>query len=202
MKAILLDIDGTLVQSMSVDTEIYFSAISQVLGPVEFRERLDDYDHVTDSGVLAQILLDNGFPADHHAAASIKDVFVQGIRNHIRTAGPFPAVDGAIQFVEESRRSGRVKLAIATGGWRQSALLKLESAGFDIEAIPLVTGDDSHSRVEIMRSALARLGEDFESIRYFGDADWDRRACEILGWEFLAVGPALGGIDSFHEIDR
>lgn len=201
MKAIILDIDGTLVESMSIDTEIYFSSINQVLGPVEIRERLDDYEHVTDSGILAQLLDDNGYAPDDGLVASIKAVFVEGIRKHIETTGPFPTIDGAVQFVENTRKSGHAKLAIATGGWRESALLKLGSAGFDIDGIPLVSGNDSPSRVEIMRYALARIGDDFDSITYFGDAEWDRRACDSLGWHFIAVGPDLGGIESYSEID-
>jgi phosphoglycolate phosphatase-like HAD superfamily hydrolase len=200
MKAIIFDIDGTLVESMSVDTAIYFTAINQVLGPVRVRDNLDDYDHVTDSGLLAQLLEDNGHAADSEVAASIKAVFVDGIRDHIRTVGPFPAVDGAVGFLDKTRDADRVGLAIATGGWRESALLKLESAGFDIDGIPLVTGDDAHSRVEIMRRALERLGDDFESVTYFGDAPWDRRACDVLGWEFRAVGAELDGILSYRSL--
>lgn len=201
MKAIILDIDGTLIESMPVDTELYFSSINEILGPVKIRENLNDYDQVTDSGILAQLLIDNGFSFDSRVVASIQAVFLAGIRNHIETVGPFPAIDGAVQFVENARESESIKLAIATGGWRGSALLKLESAGFNIDGIPLVTSDDSPSRVEIMCSALAKIGEDFQSITYFGDAVWDQRACHSLGWSFIAVGPDLGGIESYGEVD-
>lgn len=201
MTALIFDIDGTLVEFMSVDTAIYFNAINQVLGPVRVRDNLDDCDHVTESGLLAQLLEDNGRAGDSEAAASIKAVFVDGIRDHIRTVGPFPAVDGAVGFLDKTRESDRVGLAIATGGWRESALLKLESAGFDIDGVPLVTGDDAPSRVEIMRRALERLGNDFESVTYFGDAPWDRRACHALGWEFRAVGAELDGIRSYRSLE-
>lgn len=186
---------------MSVDTELYFSSIKEILGPVYLRENLDDYDHVTDSGILAQLLSDNGHSFDSDVAASIRAVFVEGIRKHIETAGPFRAIDGAVQFLENARESDSTHVAIATGGWRESALLKLESAGFDIESIPLVTSDDSPSRVEIMRSALAKIGNNFRSVTYFGDAQWDLRACRSLGWNFVAVGSELGGIESYSEID-
>ena len=201
VKAIIFDIDGTLIQSMSVDTELYFSSISDILGPVSVRENLDDYDHVTDSGILAQLISDSGLSVDRKTAASVQAAFIEGIRRHIETVGPFPAIDGAVQFIEDARKSDAVRIAIATGGWRESALLKLESAGFDISNIPLVTSDDSPSRVEIMRSALARIGDDLQSVTYFGDAPWDQRACRSLGWNFVAVGAALGGIESYSEID-
>jgi len=200
MKAILFDIDGTLIESMAVDTELYFSSVVQVLGPVRVREALGDYDHVTDSGILAQILDDNGYAFDEQTAAAVKSLFVDKISRHIETRGPFVTIDGAVEFVARARATDDRRVAIATGGWRDSALLKLESAGFDIDGIPLVTSDDAPSRIEIMQTALARLGGDFESVTYFGDAEWDRRACRSLGWNFVPVGPGLGGIESYAGI--
>lgn len=201
MKAIIFDIDGTLIESMSVDVELFFASINEVLGPVNARENLDDYEEVTDTGILAELLGDNGLSLENEVLASIQTTFVEGIRRHIDTKGPFPTIDGALDFFEMARRSCGKRVAIATGGWRRSALLKLHSAGFDTDGIPVVTSDDSPSRVDIMRIALSRIGDDCESVTYFGDAKWDRRACRRLGWNFVAVGPALGGIKSYHEID-
>jgi len=202
MKAILFDIDGTLIESMAVDTELYFSSVEQVLGPVSIRAALSEYDHVTDTGILAQILDDNGYAFDEQTAAAIKSLFVDKISQHIETRGPFATIDGAIEFVSRAHAADGRRVAIATGGWRESALLKLESAGFDIDGIPLVSSDDASSRIEIMQAALAQLGTEFDSVTYFGDAEWDRRACQSLGWNFIAVGPGLGGIDSYAGIDH
>ena len=202
MKAILFDIDGTLIESMTVDTELYLASIGEVLGSVRFRGALSDYEHVTDNGILAQVLDDNGYPFDEQTAAAIKAIFVGKIERHIETEGPFSTIHGAIEFFERTRATDGRRVAIATGGWRESARLKLESAGFDIDGIPLVTGDDAWTRIEIMETALARLGGAFESVTYFGDAEWDRQACQSLGWNFIAVGPGLGGIDSYVGIDH
>jgi len=199
VKAIVFDVDGTLIESMSVDSELYFSSINTVLGPVNIREDLSDYDNVTDSGILAQLIDDNGFSSEHEVAESIQAIFVESLRKHIQTVGPFPAIEGAIQIVDKVRHSANTHIAIATGGWRRSALLKLESTGFNIDGIPVATCDNSPSRIEIMRTTLSRIGNDFESVTYFGDAEWDRQACQYLGWNFVAVGPDLGGIESYRE---
>ena len=199
MKAIVLDIDGTLIDSMAVDTALYVASIREVLGPIRLRA-LNDYDHVTDSGILAQILNDNGYAADPRITASVRNSYIEGLRKHVRAAGSFPTIDGAVRFFDRACRSRDTYVAIATGGWRESALLKLGSAGFEIDGIPLATSDKSPSRIEIMRFALEQADGNVESVTYFGDAEWDRRACKRLGWDFVAVGPTLGGIESFDDV--
>lgn len=202
MKAVVFDVDGTLIESMSVDSELYFSSIKTVLGPVNVRRELNDYDNVTDSGILAQLIDDNGFTYDDDVAESIQAIFVESLRKHIQTVGPFAAIDGAIQMIDRLRHSANTRIAVATGGWRRSALLKLESTGINIEGIPVATCDDSPSRTEIMRTALSKIGSDFECVTYFGDAEWDRRACQDLGWHFVAVGAGLDGIESYNNVEQ
>jgi phosphoglycolate phosphatase-like HAD superfamily hydrolase len=182
---------------MSIDTEQYFLAIEEVLGPVSIRSELGDYDHVSDSGILAQLLADNGYPTDQDVAATIQAVFVKRIERAIRDAGPFRAIDGAIEFFESARCRDDRRVAIATGGWRRSAILKLESAGFNVDGIQMVSSDDASARVDIMRLAIERIGGNFESITYFGDAEWDQLACQKLAWNFVAVGPRLRGLESY-----
>ena len=184
---------------MGVDPRLYFSSIERVLGSVCLRD-LNDYDHVTDSGILGQILEENGFSGIGELAASVKAVFMKGLNSHIEDFGSFPVIDGAVDFVERIRRSTDTRIAIATGCWRESALLKLQTSGFNFEGIPVATSDDSRSRVEIMQSALKMTGSNAGGVTYFGDAEWDQRACHDLGWKFVAVGPRLGGINSFSSI--
>ena len=184
---------------MGVDPNLYFSSIESVLGAVRLRN-LNDYDHVTDSGILAQIIEENGFRGAGELAAAVKAHFMEGLNRHIEDTGPFPVIDGAVQFIDRVRRSTDTRIAIATGCWRESALLKLQTSGFNIDGIPVATSDDSPSRVEIMQSALQMTGGCAGAVTYFGDAEWDQLACEDLGWNFVAVGPRLGGINSFSRI--
>ena len=186
---------------MDIDSKLYFSSVTSVLGPVDFRENLSDYDNVTDSGIISHLADDNKIHLEPSAIHSIQTLFVEGLVEHIQAAGPFPAIHGAIQTIDRLSRSTDYCIAIATGGWRKSALLKLESSGFALDGITLVSCDESPLRTEIMSIALAKLGSSFESVTYFGDTDWDRRACQALGWNFVPVGPDLGGIESYHGYD-
>ena len=49
MEAVIFDIDGTLLESGSVDERLYDSAIRSVLGPIRIRDWWCDYTHVTDA---------------------------------------------------------------------------------------------------------------------------------------------------------
>jgi phosphoglycolate phosphatase-like HAD superfamily hydrolase len=199
MRAIIFDIDGTLLQSMAVDTEHFERSIIEVLGSVQFREDYYRYEHVTDRGVVEELMADNGFQPDATSVSSIRETFVRALSDHIEASGPFKEVPGAAKFLKRLSIDADTRVAIATGGWQKSALLKLKSSGVNVTGIPLATCDDAVARTDIMQIALERLGASFDSVTYFGDAQWDVDACEKLGWDFVAVGPDVGGIDSYED---
>ena len=197
MHAVIFDIDGTLLRSASIDDALYRDAVRSVLGTVRLRQSLEDYEFVSDSGVLAQIFADNAVAKDQQRILAVKSRFVELLRLHIADNGPFPEIPGARRLLSRYAHSPDHAVAIATGGWRESALLKLHSSGFADYGFPVASSDDAYDRREIMRVALSRLGDGFVSVTYFGDGPWDQAAAEDLGWSFVPVGPALGGIESY-----
>jgi FMN phosphatase YigB (HAD superfamily) len=200
MHAVIFDVDGTLLQSASVDDDLYRQSVRSVVGPVRFRSSLAEYDFVTDSGILSQVLVDNSIPADPDPIPKIKACFVQALSTHIDKNGPFSEIPGAKDMLHTLSASETHAAAIATGGWKETAHLKLVSAGFNLTNLPIASSDDSIERTEIMRIALSGLGSDFDTITYYGDGPWDRDACLSLGWRFIAVGPVLGGISSYSSV--
>lgn len=197
MYATIFDIDGTLLQSAAVDDALYRSAVSAVLGPVRFRSSLHAYDYVTDTGILTQVFADNDISPAAEPMEDIRSGFVELLRKHIDEHGPFVEVPGASRMLRGLAESPLHAVAIATGGWRESAELKLQSAGIDYANIPLATANDHHERTGIMQIALSQLGDGLKSVTYYGDGPWDQDACATLGWRFVSVGPELRGIDSF-----
>lgn len=196
--AVIFDIDGTLLRSAKADDSLYRRAVEFVLGPVHFRDDLADYTHVSDAGILIELLHDNGLDDDPKLIQAIKNQFLAETRNHVLEFGPFAEIPGARSLLSRLRQSESHAVAIATGGWTHTARFKLETAGFAVDSVPLRTSDDAIDRLAIMRLALASLGEGLESTTYYGDGPWDELACRRLGWSFRAVGPRLRGIESFE----
>lgn len=82
--------------------------------------------------------------------------------------------------------------AIATGAWRESALLKLRVAEIPFAGVPLSTSSDEVARAAIIRRLLPGATTlDPEATVYFGDAAWDVRAAGTLGIRFVGVGHGL-----------
>ena len=197
MHAVIFDIDGTLLHSADIDDALYRQAVHAVLGDVHLRPAIEDYDYVTDTGILRQILEDNRLPLAQDHLDDIRSMFVDSLRAHVDDHGPFAEIPGARDLMQTLIQSPEHAVAIATGGWRQSAELKLRSAGIDFANVPLITSNDHHERTAIMELALSRIGEGFESVSYYGDGPWDREACASLGWQFVAVGTKLEGLESY-----
>ena len=188
IQTIIFDVDGTLVQSFEFDEACYLAAVYQVLG-VRMETNWDDYPHVTDSGLLIELLRRlNKLDQFDVIEKQIKLLFVNKVTEFLQS-NPLPQVLGAATFVKELRKHANVRLAIATGGWLETAKLKLQSAGIDVRGVPIASSNDHHVRTEIMRIAIAKLGvSSNRQVSYFGDAEWDKRACAEMAVRFVLVG--------------
>lgn len=196
----IFDVDGTLLRSTAEDERLYFKAIVSTLGPLPVLKSMSAYHHVTDTGVLLQILEDNEIAPARDLLDRVKTRFEKLIDEHIAVNGPFPEMPGAKDLLNRLSGDRGTCVAIATGGWRSTAVRKLVTAGFGIDGIPMASSDDSYKRTKILSIAHSRLVAPVERTLYVGDAPWDREASAALGWEFLGVGPAVSGVYDLTEL--
>ncbi|WP_189606549.1 HAD family hydrolase [Saccharospirillum salsuginis] len=201
----MFDIDGTLVQSYDFDTQCFAQAVETVLGT-----RIDtdwgNYTDVTDSGILSSILDELSMTESDRTivAQDVKDTFIHLVEKHIETH-PVAEIPGAARFINLLAARPDTALAFATGGWRETALLKLAAAGIDPGDIPIASASDHHRRVDIMKTAATIAGgEPYDSITYIGDGPWDKSASAYLGYRFILVGNRVAhtpSIPNFSETD-
>jgi phosphoglycolate phosphatase-like HAD superfamily hydrolase len=204
----MFDIDGTLVDSMRVDSHLYARAVRETLGgDVYIDETWRPYVHVTDSGILDEILAQHRFeqPLDELRSA-VKRRFIELVRGHVDAgATVLREISGATSLLQELRARPDVRLAIATGGWAETALMKLAAIGVSLDGIGFASSSDAHQRTKIMELAAQRaLRGDVPTTRtYLGDGAWDQRASAELGYRFIAIGRALDHEPRFDDyMDR
>ena len=191
MHLIVFDVDGTLVESEDFDGTLYARTIRNVL-KIDVDDNWSGYRHVTDSGILNEVLKRSGVELDAALAhTSVKSRFVALVAAYLADQGNrLPEVPGARAFVNRLKANPAISVAVATGGWKEMAAMKLRAIGLDPATLNVASGSDAESRVEIMRIAAERAlaGTSAERRTYVGNRPWDREASRQLGWNFIGIG--------------
>jgi phosphoglycolate phosphatase-like HAD superfamily hydrolase len=197
MHLILFDIDGTLTLTNEVDNRCYLCALGEAVGTTDIDADWEKYRDVTDSGIASAV-----WEAHHGVAPSgeqldaVRERFVALLEQAFALdPDACRAVPGAAAIL--AALSGRAGCAVglATGGWRESARLKLRHAGLGERELPLASASDACVREVIMALAVKRAAAcwgvpGFRSVVYVGDAVWDVRAARNLGYHFIGIGSA------------
>jgi len=202
MHLVMFDVDGTLVDSAGFDGELYAEAVHSVL-KVDVDRTWSSYEHVTDSGILADLLPHTRVDGDRvELAAQVKRRFIELVRDYLaHQPSAANEIAGARALVARLRTAPGVRVAVATGGWEDTAKLKLLRIGIELDGLALASSSDASARAEIMRIAARRAlnGAAFDRATYFGDGPWDQRASALLGYDFIAVGNAVSHPVAFAD---
>jgi phosphoglycolate phosphatase-like HAD superfamily hydrolase len=191
----MFDIDGTLTLTNEVDNRCYLCALSEVLGTTDIDTDWIKYQNVTDSGIASALLeARHGAPASRQQLDGVRERFVALLEQAFaHDPAACRAVPGAAAILAELAEHGGFAVGMATGGWLESARLKLRHAGLDERKFPLASASDAGSREAIMTLAAERVAAHwgvlaFKSMVYVGDAVWDVKAARRLGWHFVGIG--------------
>jgi phosphoglycolate phosphatase-like HAD superfamily hydrolase len=193
MHLVVFDIDGTLTDTNLVDGQCYWRAVSEVLGLARKQPDWSEFRHVTDVGIAAELCL-------RHLRRPLRRAEIDSISCRLTTllesafgheGLAVSQIHGASDILSLLRKSSEFAVAIATGGLRRSAELKLRRAGLP-SMLPLASSNDALARKHILRIAANRAGEkyatQFASFTYIGDGVWDLNAARELGWRFIGIG--------------
>jgi phosphoglycolate phosphatase-like HAD superfamily hydrolase len=195
MQLAIFDLDGTLTRTTRADAACYVRAVREGFGILSVDSDWTKYTHSTDSGITDEIFQSHfRRPPTPDETARFKQQFVDLLAETFRRE-PDSCCEmaGAVAALQRLRAHPRWRIALATGSWRACAVLKLQSAGLNLDGVPAAFADDSFAREEIIalaRSrALACYGQSgFGRVVYIGDAPWDVRAARQLGIPFLGIG--------------
>jgi phosphoglycolate phosphatase-like HAD superfamily hydrolase len=191
MHLIIFDIDGTLTDSTEYDAKLYIQAVNDVLG-VEINDTWEQYLHSTDSGILDEIIDINSIEGERGRLHNkVKKKFIDYIHKYLSDNSHIVnEIPGAKRFLEELSTYDSVIIAIATGGWEETARMKLKSIGINSEDYIIATSSDAISRKEIIMIAekKALSGRISAQKTYIGDGVWDKKASEELDYNFIAIG--------------
>ncbi len=189
---VMFDIDGTLTLTDGIDGECYVQALADVFGFEGIDADWSNYTHTTDSGILAELCHSRiGRSPSDHEATGFKTRFVELLADAAGKCS-FDPVAGAPKFLANLVAKAEFRVSLATGAWRDSARLKMASAGLCFDDYPSATADDAVERAAIMEISLQRAvalnKRNFASVVYVGDGVWDARACRALGMPFIGIG--------------
>ncbi|MFT6975448.1 MAG: FMN phosphatase YigB (HAD superfamily) [Bermanella sp.] len=197
MAHVIFDVDNTLIMSHDFDEACFLLAVQEITGMV-LLNNWDTYPHITNTGIL-QTFIERQAP--HYCLADlvlqVKKVLTQNIKQNL-CLGRVKEVPGARAFFHSLISNPNFDVSIATGGWSETAKLKLDSAGFEIRNVNMVSSDDHFSIVEIIKKASNSLHQDV-NVTYFGDADWDVKACRSLGINLVIVGERVNYFQSIKD---
>lgn len=189
---VIFDVDGTLVDSDGFEENCYAAAVRAVLGDIDFSTKWETYRHVTDAGILHEILQIHGIHDDGSVRASVREAFGTEVKAYLDGGGLCAPIVGARQVFDQLGSRG-LRVGLATGGWGHTAAMKLTHAGVDISGLAFASCDDAMERIEITRSCMNKLGARAEETIYIGDGPWDVEASAEIGVAFVGVGERLKG---------
>ncbi|MBN2383491.1 HAD family hydrolase [bacterium] len=191
---VIFDIDGTLCNTFEVDLECYLAAIQQILPlPIGLTD-WQQAESITDAAITDWLWRRN---CDRSPTAAELQTLITNYRSNLVAAlqarpQSFRITPGAPDLLEHLTGPDWY-VAIATGGWRQLAHLKLAAAKIPVELL-LASSDDAWDRSEIFQLAWERAGhgrsDAFVRTVLVGDGQWDVRVAAKHGWSFLGVGHA------------
>jgi phosphoglycolate phosphatase-like HAD superfamily hydrolase len=193
----MFDLDGTLIETVQADEECFVSALSDVFGFENVNTDWSAYRHTTDSGILVELFESrrNRVPQPVEIE-HFQSRFVTRLHEASQKARRFEPVPGAKVVLQALIGRERFGVALATGGWKISALWKLKKAGLDVLFGASAFADDDCSREGIMGCAFQRALKQyrqtrFEAVIYIGDGVWDIRASKNLGYHFIGIGNGI-----------
>jgi phosphoglycolate phosphatase-like HAD superfamily hydrolase len=202
MRAILFDIDGTLINTRGAGGSALREAFRQTfdideLADVAFSGR-------TDRGIINSLLKSHGIDGTTDDWRQLCERYLAALPGCLQQRQG-RVLDGVVAILEElaSRDTG---VGLLTGNLRAGARLKLDHFGLYDHFAFGGFGDDHEDRDDVARAALAAAREangnrECEDVWVVGDTPLDIRCARAINARVLAVATGIHPIDELADLE-
>ncbi len=199
MKYILFDIDGTLTNTTQVDDKCYTRSFESLFKTDIADVQWNHMTHVTDWGIAEELIsIKLNRKPDSEDIQNLKNLFIKNLNEEYKLdQSQFLEIEGATRFYKSILNDNAFRIGIATGGWEETAYLKLHAIGIDPHNGCYSNCNYHKSRrditLDIIQQMNAHGGPAPDEIIYFGDGIWDYDTCRQLGIRFIGIDRSMNG---------
>lgn len=185
----LFDLDGTLVDSVYQHVLAWKTALDAE--KIELSVwRIHRKIGMSGGLFTNQLLRETGVEIDPERIERLKQAHARAYRQYSGQITPLPGAHKLLAWLTEAR----IRWAIATSGWMETAAVNLAALNVDPASVPVVTRDQvRHAKPDpdLFLAAADRLSVPIERAIVVGDSIWDMLAatrCRALGIGLLSGG--------------
>ena len=193
IKAVIWDVDGTLLNTQEGLTAAYRYTIEQCHLPSKTDEELSSY-----IGPTPQTIFMNHFGLNEENAQRAAEIFRERYRSHdLFKALLYPGVEDVLSSLDEAG----IQQAIATNKRQDYATEICELFGLDDYCAPIIGADNENklTKADIIKKCLEVLKiSDPSSVVMIGDTEGDKQAAQAAGVQFLGVNYGFGFNNVLH----
>jgi HAD superfamily hydrolase (TIGR01509 family) len=188
MRALIFDLDGTLVDTVYAHVFAWQRALEGAGLPIEgwkIHRRIGMSGGLFTRAVAREV----GRPLDSEEAEAIQQRHGELFRELLPERRPLP---GAVELLAELRKA-EIAHGIATSGRRPEIDASLEALGVGTETVVIARGDVLRAKPEpdLFLTCAERVGVSAGECYVVGDAVWDLLAARRAG--MLSIGLLSGG---------
>jgi len=204
MRAVLFDIDGTLVLTGGAGSRALNRVLTEQyelpLGTDGIR-----FDGKTDPQIVREILARNGRNFTPEAAVSLFEAYFTYLKKELAVGADVQVLPGISELIAALGSRDEFLLGLATGNLETGARIKLERAGLSHHFPFGGFGSDSENRTELIQVAIGRAREQAPSalqhVFVIGDTPLDIIHGKAAGARTLAVASGSYSVEDLRTHD-
>ncbi len=187
VKAVIWDVDGTLLDTQKGLTAAYRYAVEQCHLPSKTDEELRSY-----IGPTPQTIFMTHFGLNEEDAQHAADIFRERYKSHdLFKAFLYPGVEDVLSSLDKAG----IQQAIATNKRQDYATEICEHFGLDTYCSPIIGADNENklTKADLIKKCLKELEIiDPSSVVMIGDTEGDKQTAKAAGVQFLGVNYGFG----------